>query len=166
MSDSKRGSGGKPEAIDYFLILNMLGRYSDAVDRGNFEAVGAMFQEADVYFPGESEPSIRAGTGDFGKHLTRWTRIYPETGNPRTRHLCTNAIIDFDDAEHARCQSYYVVFQAADGLPLQPIITGSYHDVLEKRGEDWVFTERRETVAQAGDLSAHLLQSFDGPTGE
>ena len=155
-----------PEAIDYFLIQNLLNRYSDAVDRGDFEAVGAMFQDADVYFPGDETPSIQSGSGEFGLQLHKWTRLYPETGNPRTRHLCTNLIIDFDDDTHARCQSYFVVFQATEALPLQPIITGSYLDRLEKRGEDWRFTERRELVGQTGDLSAHLLQSFEGPTGE
>lgn len=154
------------EAIDYFLILNMLNRYSDAVDRGDFEKVGRMFREADVYFPGEQEPSIRRGSGDFAKHLHRWTKVYPDTGNPKTRHLCVNPIVDFDDATHARCQTYFVVFQAADGFPLQPIITGTYLDRLEKRGGEWVFTERRELVGQTGDLSAHLLQDFAGPTGE
>ena len=154
------------EAIDYFLIQNLLNRYSDAVDRGDFDAVGVMFRDADVYFPGDTEPSVRAGTGDFGLQLHKWTRVYPETGNPCTRHLCTNLIIDFDDDTHARCQSYFVVFQAAEGLPLQPIITGSYLDRLEKVGAAWCFTERRELVAQTGDLSAHLLQSFDGPTGD
>ena len=154
------------EAIDYFLIQNLLNRYSDAVDRGDFDSVGAMFRDADVYFPGEVEPSVKAGTGHFGPALHKWTRIYPETGNPCTRHLCTNQIIDFDDDTHARCQSYYVVFQAAEGLPLQPIITGSYLDRLEKVDGTWRFTERRETVGQTGDLSAHLLQSFEGPVGE
>ena len=41
-----------------------------------------------------------------------------------------------------------------------------YSDRLEKQGENWRFTERRELVGQTGDLSAHLLQSFDGPTGD
>lgn len=154
------------EAIDFFLIQNELNRYSDAVDRGDFEKVGRMFQDADVYFPGEETPSIRKGTGDFAKHLRKWTRVFPDTGNPKTRHLCVNPIIDFDDATHARCQTYFVVFQAAEGLPLQPIITGSYHDRLEKRGGSWIFTERRETVGQVGNLSAHLLVPFEGPTGE
>ncbi len=154
------------EAIDYFLIQNLLNRYSDAVDRGDFDAVGAMFRDADVYFPGDAEPTVKAGTGNLGPQLHKWTRVYPETGNPRTRHLCTNPIIDFDDDTHARCQTYYVVFQAAEGFPLQPIITGTYVDRFEKVGEEWRFTERRELVGQTGDLSAHLLQSFDGPTGE
>jgi 3-phenylpropionate/cinnamic acid dioxygenase small subunit len=154
------------EAIDYFLIQNLLNRYSDAVDRGDFEAVGEMFRHADVYFPGDGEPSVRAGTGDFARQLRKWIRVHPETGNPRTRHLCTNPIIDFDDDAHARCQTYFVVFQAADGFPLQPIITGSYVDRFEKVDGRWRFRERRELVGQTGDLSAHLLQPFEGPTGE
>ena len=154
------------EASDYFLIQNLLNRYSDAGDRGDFEKVGEMFRDADVYFPGEEKPSIRKGTGDFAKHLRKWTRVFPDTGNPKTRHLCVNPIIDFDDATHARCQTYFVVFQAADGLPLQPIITGTYLDRFEKRKDGWLFSERRELVGQTGNLSAHLLQPFDGPTGE
>ncbi len=154
------------EAIDYFLIQNLLHRYSDAVDRADFEALGAMFGAADVYFPGEVEPSIRAGVPDFGTHLRKWTRVYAQTGNPCTRHLCTNPIIEFDDATHARCQSYFVVFQGTEGFPLQAIITGSYLDRFEKVLGEWRFSERRERVGQTGDLSAHLLQRFAGPTGE
>ena len=79
-----------PEAIDYFLIQNLLNRYSDAVDRGDFDAVGRMFLHADVYFPGDEKPAIPTGSGGFAKQLTEWTRVYPDTGNPNTRHLCTN----------------------------------------------------------------------------
>ena len=45
------------EAVDYFLIQNLLNRYSDAVDRGDFDSVGEMFRDADVYFPGDAEPT-------------------------------------------------------------------------------------------------------------
>ena len=155
-----------PDAQDYFTIQNMLHLYSEAVDNGEFDAVGEMFRHADVYFPGEDGPSVKAGSGDFGKHLHKWTRVFPETGNPRTRHLCTNLIIEFDDETHARTRSYFVVFQGTDDLPLQPIITGGYHDRLEKVDGTWRFVERRELVGQTGDLSAHLLQSFGGPTGQ
>ena len=155
-----------PEASDYFTIQNMLHLYSEAVDRGAFDEVGEMFRHADVYFPGEETPSVVAGSGDFGAHLHRWTRVFPETGNPRTRHLCTNLILEFDDDTHARARTYFVVFQGTDTLPLQPIITGGYHDRLEKVGGEWRFTERRELVGETGDLSDHLLQSFAGPTGE
>ncbi len=154
------------DGVDYFQIQNLLNRYSDAVDRGDFDSVGEMFRDADVYFPGDAEPSVKSGTGDFAEHLRKWTRIYPDSGNPATRHLCTNPIIDFDDDTHARCQTYFVVFQAAEGFSLQPIITGTYVDRFEKVDDSWRFAERRELVAQTGDLSAHLLQSFEGPTGQ
>lgn len=156
-----------PNAIDYFTIQNLLHLYSEAVDRGAFDEVGEMFEHADVYFPGNDGPSVKAGSRDFGKHLAQWTRRFDETGGtPRTRHLCTNLIIEFDDDTHARTRSYFVVFQGTDELPLQPIITGSYHDKLSKVGGEWRFTERRELVGETGDLSAHLLQSFTGPTGD
>ena len=154
------------EAIDYFHIQNLLHRYSDAVDRGDFARVGELFRHADVYYPGETQPSVKAGSGDFAASLAKWTRVFPDTGNPKTRHLCTNPIIDFDDATHARCQTYFVVFQAAEGLPLQPIITGTYLDRFEKVRGEWRFRERRELVGQTGNLSAHLLQPFQGPTGD
>jgi len=156
-----------PSGSDYFEIQNLLHLYSEAVDRGAFDEVGEMFEHADVYFPGDDEPAVRAGTRDFGKHLTKWTRRFPETGGtPRTRHLCTNLIIDFDDDTHARTRTYFVVFQGTDELPLQPIITGSYHDRFAKVDGAWRFTERRELVGETGDLSAHLLQNYSGPTGE
>lgn len=156
-----------PESVDYFRIQNLLHLYSEAVDRGAFDEVGELFRHADVYFPGDDVPAVKAGSTGFGEHLAKWTRRFDETGGtPRTRHLCTNLIIEFDDETHARTRSYFVVFQGTDTLPLQPIITGSYHDRLEKVEGDWRFTERRELVGETGDLSAHLLQAYAGPTGE
>ena len=156
-----------PEAVDFFRIQNLLHLYSEAVDRGAFDEVGELFRHADVYFPGDDAPAVQAGSAAFGEHLAKWTRRFDETGGtPRTRHLCTNLIIEFDDEAHARARSYFVVFQGTDTLPLQPIITGSYHDRLEKVEGDWRFTERRELVGETGDLSAHLLQTYAGPTGE
>lgn len=156
-----------PDASDYFEIQNLLHLYSEAVDLGDFDRVGELFQHAAIYFPGDDEPSVPAGSGAFGEQLARWTRRFPEAGGtPRTRHLCTNLIIEFDDDEHARTRSYFVVFQGTERVPLQPIITGGYHDRLEKRDGAWCFVERRELVGQTGDLSDHLLQSYEGPTGE
>lgn len=146
-------------ADDYFFILNMLHRYSDAVDRGDFDLVGKMFHEADIYFPGNDEVAAEANSDyDLGTSLKEWTRVYPDTGNPKTRHLCVNPIIDFDGPDRARVQSYFVVFQATDELPLQAIITGTYRDILSKVDGEWKFIERREEIGQFGDLSAHLLK--------
>ena len=50
-----------PEAVDYFRIQNLLHLYSEAVDRGAFDEVGEMFRHADVYFPGDDAPAVKAG---------------------------------------------------------------------------------------------------------
>ena len=53
------------------------------------------------------------------------TRIYPETGTPRTKHQCTNLTVDVDEAAGtATARSYYTVLQQTPSLPLQPIISG------------------------------------------
>ena len=49
---------------------------------------------------------------------------------------------------------------------LQPIVTGTYLDRFEKVDGQWRFRERRELVGGAGDMSAHLLQDYEGPTGD
>jgi hypothetical protein len=53
-------------------------------------------------------------------------------------------------------RSSYVVLQAVDGFPLQPIIAGRYVDRFERDGTGWHFSERRFLVDLTGDLSHHL----------
>lgn len=149
-----------PDATDYFSIMNLLHQYSECVDEGNFNGVGQMFEHANVYMPGDVEPSVKAGTRDFTSLMNAWTRLYPETGTPRTKHLTTNHIIEFDGPTQARSRSTFTVLQQTPEFHLQPIIAGSYHDRFEKAEDGWRFVERREYVTLVGDLSAHLLQSF------
>ena len=151
------------DAMDYFAIQNLIYKYAHLVDRGDFEAVGALFEHADVYIPGQSEPASRAGHNVMTQMFNEWTRKFPETGTPRTRHVTTNLIIEDDGPGRARTQSYVVVFQSTPSLTMQPIIGGTYKDRFEKVGGAWRFTERREEMDLFGDLSQHLLKPF-GPT--
>jgi len=151
------------DAADYFAIQNLVYTYAALIDRGEFDAVGALFDHADVYFPGNPEPASRAGQNIMGRQMHEWTRIYPETGTPRTRHMTTNLIIEPDGPDRARAQSYVVVFQSTPTLTMQPIIGGTYKDRFEKVDGKWRFTERREEMDLFGDLSQHLLQQF-GPS--
>jgi len=145
-----------PDALDYVQIQNLLYRYCDAVDHADRNTLDALFAHADVYVGGSL---IKAGSiPGYGDAFSQIVRIYPETGGLKTRHLCTNLMIDFEDDQHARCRSCFVVFQATQTLPLQAIMTGTYHDRLEKVEGQWRFAERRWEVGLVGDLSAHLLQ--------
>ena len=57
----------------------------------------------------------------------------------------------------ASARSYYTVFQQTDELPLQPIISGHYHDSFHRVDGEWCFDTRQMFVDLTGDLSHHLL---------
>ena len=147
-------------ADDYFQIQNLIYRYCDRIDRGDFAGLGALFAHAALYVPAVAEP-VR-GAEAVAAMYTAFTRVYPETGTPRTRHVTSNVIIEPDGADAARSESYVMVHQATPVLPLQPIIGGRYYDRFERVGGAWRFSERRIEIDLFGNLSAHLLQKY-GP---
>lgn len=136
-------------------IRNLLGRYCELIDAGDFDGVadllaGAVLKEA-------SGREVARGRDQVARLYGSTTRRHAD-GTPRTRHITANSIIDVDEATGtATARSAYVVFQATDTVALQPIITGRYHDRFA-RTEDgtWAFTERTIAVDLTGDLSDHL----------
>jgi 3-phenylpropionate/cinnamic acid dioxygenase small subunit len=137
-------------------IRNLLGHYTELIDAGDLDGLGELFADAVL----TSESGDEMGRGREGAaRVYGGVRIYPD-GTPRTRHLTTNSVIDVDDeAGTATARSAYVVFQATDALPLQPIIAGSYRDRFARRDGRWHFTERAFGVSLVGDLSHHLTRS-------
>jgi ketosteroid isomerase-like protein len=147
-------------ADDYFAIQNLIYRYCDRIDRGDFAGIAQLFAHAEIHVP--ALPAPVRGVAAIEAMYTQFTRVYPETGTPRTRHVTSNVIIEPDGANAARAQSYVLVHQATDVLPLQPIIGGRYYDRFAKTEGAWRFAERRMEMDLFGNLSAHLLQQF-GP---
>jgi hypothetical protein len=143
-------------ADDYFAIQNLVYRYCDRLDRGDFAGVGALFAHADFYVPAAPGP-IR-GAAVVESLYARYTRLYPDSGTPKTRHVTTNLIIEPEGLDAARAQSYVVVFQATDELPLQPVIACTNQDRFARVDGSWRFSERRIEINLSGDLSVHLLQ--------
>jgi hypothetical protein len=147
-------------ADDYFAIQNLIYRYCERIDRGDFAGIAQLFAHADIYVPALPEP-VR-GAAAVQAMYAQFTRIYPETGTPRTRHVTSNVIIEPDGEWAARAHSYVLVHQATEALPLQPIIGGRYDDRFVRIDGVWRFSERRMEMDLFGNLSAHLLQQF-GP---
>lgn len=145
-------------ADDYFAIQNLIYRYCDRIDRGDFAGIAQIFAHADLHVPALPEP-VR-GVAAIEAMYAQFTRVYPETGTPRTRHVTSNVIIEADGEHAARAQSYVLVHQATEALRLQPIIGGRYYDRFAKVAGAWRFTERRMEMDLFGNLSAHLLQAF------
>jgi 3-phenylpropionate/cinnamic acid dioxygenase small subunit len=136
-------------------IANLLHRYAERMDSGDFEQAARLFTHA----------RLRVGPDDHVDSdgmLSLWRGmviVYPD-GTPRTKHVITNPIIDVDDeAGTATCRSYYTVLQQTDDFPLQVIVTGRYHDRFECVDGRWRFCYRDYSmIDQVGDLSHHLSQ--------
>ena len=144
----------------YEQIRNLLGRYTEYMDLGDFDGLASLFTEAAISdFDGNE---IGRGSDAVKANYVNGTQLYD--GRPGTKHVTTNVQLSVDEvAGTATSRSAYVVFQATPNLPLQPIITGRYHDDFA-RGADglWHFTVRRFAVDTMGDLSQHLTYTLGG----
>ena len=147
-------------ADDYFAIQNLIYRYCECIDRADFKGIAQLFAHAALHVPALPQP-VR-GVEAIEAMYSQFTRVYPETGTPRTRHVTSNVIIEPDGADAARSSSYVLVHQATPALTLQPIIGGGYRDRFARVDGRWRFTERRMEMDLFGNLSAHLLQTYGG----
>lgn len=126
--------------------------YAERLDAGDLAGVAALFHAAT--YRGAQGGEYR-GAAAVEAVLTSRVMLYD--GIPRTRHVTTNLVITLDAAESAAgARSYFTVFQAAAGLPLQPIVAGRYHDRFVLAADGWRFEDRLIHVDLVGDLSRHL----------
>ena len=141
-----------PDAI---AVTNLLYRYAELIDAGDYEGIGEHLQHAVITTDG-SDQEIRGAEAIAGMYHAS-TRKY-EDGTPLSKHVITNPIVEVaDDGLTATLRSYYTVFQQTDELPLQPIIAGRYHDTFHQVDGEWWFDTREMFVDLKGDLSHHLL---------
>ena len=133
-------------------IRNLLGRYCELMDAGDFAGLADLFAEATL--ADEHGNVFATGSAEV---LAMWkSQTILHDGTPRTRHVTANPVIDVNN-DVARCTSSYVVFQGADGFPLQPIVSGRYADSFARDDDGrWHWTQRRYAIDHAGDLSHHL----------
>ncbi|MEV7124055.1 nuclear transport factor 2 family protein [Kitasatospora griseola] len=133
-------------------VENLIARYAELVDGGDFAGLGALL--ADAAFTGSGEPV--SGREAIERMFRDLLIVYAD-GTPRTQHMTTNLAVEVDEeAGTAAARSYVTVFQSLPGLPLQPVVCGRYHDRFERRDGQWRFTERRFRATLVGDVSRHL----------
>ena len=136
-------------------IENLLYEYQARIDAGDLVGMAALFEHAVVR--ADTVDTAWSGAEEVLGMFSQIMRIYDD-GSPHTTHTTTNPIIHVDEeAGTATSRSVYVVFQAADGFPLQPIITGRYHDAFERVDGAWRYTERVFVAGLQGDLAAHQV---------
>ncbi|MDR3665156.1 MAG: nuclear transport factor 2 family protein [Mycobacterium sp.] len=135
-------------AADKLAITELLYRYAELIDAGDFDGVGELL--------GRGTFCGVAGAQRIGALFAKSTRRFPEAGNvPKTRHLVLNPIVELDGSA-ARARSTFCVVQQTDTVPLQPIVVGRYADTFGRDENGWYFTERMVDVQMVGDVSDHL----------
>ncbi|MGV0794009.1 nuclear transport factor 2 family protein [Mycolicibacterium sp. XJ1819] len=147
-------------AADKLAIGELLYRYAELIDAGDFDGVGRLL--------GRGSFAGVAGAEAIAKLFASTTRRYPDHANtPRTRHLVLNPIVEVGTDGTATARSTFCVVQNTDALALQPIVVGRYLDTFGRDADGWYFTERRVDVEMVGDVSAHLfLDSGDLGKGQ
>lgn len=139
-----------------FEIQQVMFRYAECVDLARFDDLGELFRHGSIAVVGE-EPI--EGAAAVEKFYAATNKVHAD-GTLRTRHVAANPIIEVDtEAGRATSRSYFVVLQATDAVPLQPIVSGRYHDTFRVVDGRWWFGDRRIHVDQIGEMSDHL--SFD-----
>lgn len=136
----------------YRAIENLIAAYAELVDGGDFTGLGTLL--ADATFTGSGTPV--SGPDAIEKMFGNMLITYDD-GTPRTKHVTTNIAIELDEeAGTAVSRAYFTVLQALPDLPLQPIISGRYHDRFERSADRWRFAERQVRIDLTGDVSRHL----------
>jgi ketosteroid isomerase-like protein len=139
---------------DHGAITTLIHEYAERLDGGDLDGVAALFEHAAWRSPGRDAPLRGAAQVRRGYEGV----ILYDDGTPATKHVITNVTVDIDAAAGtARAGSYFTVLQARPDLPLQPILTGRYHDRFERGdGGRWRFAARTILPDLIGDLSRHL----------
>ncbi len=147
-------------AADRAAITELLYRYAELIDAGDFDGVGNLLARA--AFGGPHTPTA-TGAQNIAGLFAMTTKRFAD-GTPRTRHLVLNPVVEID-GDTATARSTFCVVQATERVPLQPIVVGRYYDKFARDGQDrfardqqgWHFTERVAHVEMTGDVSDHLL---------
>ena len=141
----------------YQAIKNLIYTYADRIDAGDYTGLAQLFEHAVITAEAMDDPV--QGSDNVEAMYTASTRLYPDTGTPKTKHVTTNVIIEVDETnDTATAKAYYTVMQAIAGsLALQPVISGRYRDEFERVDGVWRFSRRHMYIDLVGDLSQHLL---------
>jgi 3-phenylpropionate/cinnamic acid dioxygenase small subunit len=140
---------------DKLEITELLYRYAELIDAGDFDGVGRLLARSTFGSPASGSVS---GADNIAKLFAMTTRRYPEQGNtPRTRHLVLNPVVEFSGDGTAATRSTFCVMQDTESVSIQPIVVGRYYDAFARDDHGWYFTERKVDIQMIGDVSAHLM---------
>ena len=133
-------------------ILGLMNEYCYSVDRGDLEAMAALFEHGSFEIIGDPGGALAGSQAILG--MLQNVTLYD--GKTHTKHVMSNVHIEVDETRvTATAQCYITVFQALPDFPLQAIFIGHYFDRFDRVGGRWRFRRRRISPDLIGDLSRH-----------
>ena len=135
-------------------IRNLLGRYCEVMDAGDWAGLGALFAHGRLTDGSDNE--VAAGADAVARLYEGLVLLHD--GSPRTRHLTTNPVVEVD-GDAATCRSSFAVLQQVGDGPLVPVAAGRYRDRFTRGDGAWRFAKRAFHLDQVGDTSQHLATS-------
>lgn len=157
MSSADDADAGPPVTDHAREIENLVYRYAERIDAGDFDGVAELFAHGRICGMEDGPPeSIFDGAARVRRMYETAVRRYDD-GTPKTKHFTSNVQVYVDEgSQTASGSAYYCVTQATPDLPLQVIVTGHYRDTFHRVDGDWWFDSRTMFVDQVGDTSHHL----------
>lgn len=134
-------------------VRNLLGAYCERIDQADYAGVGALFGDDGALL---TDDGVELARGAAAIAAFYGTLIRLHDGEQRTKHLVANTVLEPAGKDAVVARSSYLVLQATDDLPLQPIITGTYVDRFERVAGALRWAERRFSTDLVGHLSQHL----------
>ncbi len=134
-------------------IRNLLGSYCERMDLSDHDGVGSLFGD-DGVLTNETGVELARGAAAIAAFYRGLIKLHD--GSQRTKHLITNTVLEPDGEVAMTARSSFVVFQATDELPLQPIMAGRYVDRFQRVGDDWRWQQRTFIPDLVGHLGQHL----------
>lgn len=135
----------------------LLARYAELVDAGDFDGVGALLSDAELLEAGGAR--VAAGAEEIADLYAATTRRHGD-GTPGTAHVITNVIVEaVPGSDQLEVRSRFTVFQAVEGFPLQPVVVGRYVDRMRRVDGRLRFVRRTMVPERWGDPTHHL--TFD-----
>lgn len=136
-------------------IKNLLARYAELLNTGQFDEVGTLFPEGHIRI--EGNPQTYSGSKEIAQ-MYRDTVQVPASG---IDSLLFNTNLQLEiDGDTAVARSYFVALMQRPGQVV-PVVAGRYRDKLQRRTEGWRFSERVMNIDLVGDLDDHLLAPID-----
>ncbi|MFN8052196.1 MAG: nuclear transport factor 2 family protein [Acidimicrobiales bacterium] len=144
------------DPADRALAAELLARYAEHIDAGDFAAVGRLL--ADAVLEDAAGNRVAAGAEEIEALFVATTRRHAD-GTPLTAHVITNVIVEAVGVDELEMRSRFTVFQATPTFPLAPVVVGRYVDRVARRDGAWRFVRRRMIPERWGDVGEHL--TFD-----